>query len=104
MKESHKFVLMVAAFLGCFYLPVELLPFRDPIFEAMALVRWYAREHLLLCLVSAFFIAGAISVFVSQASVIKYFGATANKFLAYGVAHDISGVFMHGPAVVFGNI
>ncbi len=56
-------------------------------------VCWYAREHVLLCLVPAFFIAGAISVFVSQASVIKYFGAKANKILAYGVA-SISGTIL----------
>ena len=84
---------MTAAFLGCFYLPVEVLPFRNPVFEALALVRWYAREHVLLCLVPAFFIAGAISVFVSQASVIKYFGAKANKFLAYSVA-SVSGTIL----------
>ncbi len=93
MKESKKFLLMVAAFFVCFYLPVELLPFRNPVFEALALVRWYAREHALLCLVPAFFIAGAISVFVSQASVIKYFGAKANKFLAYTVA-SVSGTIL----------
>ncbi|RKY30467.1 MAG: permease [Candidatus Omnitrophota bacterium] len=93
MKEKHRFLLMAAAFLACFYLPVELLPFRNPIFEALALVRWYAREHVLLCLIPAFFIAGAISVFISQASVIKYFGAKANKILAYGVA-SVSGTIL----------
>jgi hypothetical protein len=93
MKESKKFLLMLAAFFACFYLPVELLPFRNPIFESLALVRWYAREHVLLCLVPAFFIAGAISVFISQASVIKYFGAKANKFLAYSVA-AVSGTIL----------
>jgi uncharacterized protein len=93
MKEKNKFLLMAAVFLGCFYLPVELLPFRGPVFESLALVKWYAREHVLLCLVPAFFIAGAISVFVSQASVIKYFGAKANKFLAYSVA-SISGTIL----------
>jgi len=93
MKEWKKFLLMFSAFLGCFYLPVELLPFRNPVFESLALVRWYAREHVLLCLVPAFFIAGAISVFVSQASVIKYFGAKANKFLAYSVA-SVSGTIL----------
>jgi len=93
MKESKKFLLMITGFLACFYLPVELLPFRNPVFEAFALARWYAREHVLLCLVPAFFIAGAISVFVSQASVIKYFGARANKFLAYSVA-SVSGTIL----------
>ena len=93
MKEKNKFLLMAAIFLACFYLPVELLLFRNPLFEALALVRWYAREHVLLCLIPAFFIAGAISVFISQASVIKYFGAKANKILAYGVA-SISGTIL----------
>ena len=92
-KEFKKSLYMLAGFLGCFYLPIELLPFRNPVFESLALVRWYAREHVLLCLIPAFFIAGAISVFVSQASVIKYFGAKANKFLAYGVA-SISGTIL----------
>jgi hypothetical protein len=93
MKEKNKFLLMVIAFFGCFYLPVELLPFKNPFFEALALVRWYAHEHVLLCLVPAFFIAGAISVFVSQASVIKYFGAKAKKILAYSVA-SVSGTIL----------
>ncbi|MBU1086814.1 MAG: permease [Candidatus Omnitrophica bacterium] len=93
MKERNKFLLMLGGFLACFYLPIELLPFRNPVFEAIALVQWYAQEHVLLCLVPAFFIAGAISVFISQASVIKYFGAKANKFLAYSVA-SISGTIL----------
>ena len=93
MNERTKFLLILAVFLACFYLPVELLPFRNPLFEALALVRWYARKHVILCLVPAFFIAGAISVFVSQASVIKYFGAKANKFIAYSVA-SVSGTIL----------
>ncbi len=84
---------MIFAFLTCFYFPLEMLPFRNPVFEAFALVQWYAREHVLLCLVPAFLIAGAISVFLSQASIIKYFGSQANKFLAYGVA-SVSGTIL----------
>ncbi len=90
MKNSIKFLIIGGVFLGFYYLPIELLPFRNPIFEALALAKWYAREHVLLCLVPAFFIAGAISVFVSQAAVIKYFGAKAKKILAYSVA-SVSG-------------
>jgi uncharacterized membrane protein YraQ (UPF0718 family) len=60
------------------------------VWESLLLVRWYAREHVLLCLVPAFFIAGAIGVFLSQAAVMKYLGAGANKVLAYGVA-SVSG-------------
>jgi len=93
MKDWRKFLYIVAIFLGCFYLPVEDLRFTNAIFEALALVKWYAREHVLLCLVPAFFIAGAISVFISQASVMKYFGAKANKFLSYSVA-SVSGTIL----------
>lgn len=93
MKEFKKIIYILAGFLACFYLPVESLRFNNAIFEALALVKWYAREHVLLCLVPAFFIAGAISVFVSQASVIKYFGAKANKFLSYTVA-SVSGTVL----------
>ncbi|MDD3089131.1 MAG: permease [Candidatus Omnitrophica bacterium] len=93
MKEWKKFLYVIAGFLACFYLPVENLRFKGAIFEALALVKWYAREHVLLCLVPAFFIAGAISVFVSQASVMKYFGAKANKILSYSVA-SVSGTIL----------
>ena len=85
-SEWMKLLLIVAAFLACFYLPVGRPRFDMAVTEALQLVRWYAREHVLLCLIPAFFIAGAISVFVSQASVIKYLGARADKILAYGVA------------------
>jgi uncharacterized membrane protein YraQ (UPF0718 family) len=60
------------------------------VIEALALARWYAREHVLLCLVPAFFIAGAVAVFVSQGAVMKYLGAGASKMLSYGVA-SVSG-------------
>ena len=92
-KQAAVLMAMIAGFLACFYLPVEKIPFDNPITEALALVKWYAREHVLLCLVPAFFIAGAISVFVSQASVMKYLGAGANKFVAYGVA-SVSGTIL----------
>jgi len=93
VKEWRKFLYIVAAFLACFYLPIENLRFTNAVFEALALVKWYAREHVILCLVPAFFIAGAISVFVSQASVLKYFGAKANKLLSYSVA-SVSGTIL----------
>jgi len=86
MSEWKKLLYIAAAFAACFYLPVESLRFNNAVLEALALVKWYAREHVLLCLIPAFFIAGAISVFVSQASVMKYFGRQANKFLSYSVA------------------
>lgn len=91
LKENwKKVVIIIAVFLGCFYLPVGKVRFDNAITESLHLVKWYAREHVLLCLVPAFFIAGAISIFVSQASVMKYLGAKADKVLAYAVA-SVSG-------------
>jgi len=81
---------LLTGFLVSFYLPVGSLRFDHAVLEAFHLVRWYAREHVLLCLVPALFIAGAIGVFVSQAAVMRYLGPRANKVLAYGVA-SISG-------------
>jgi len=90
MKERYKFLIVLAVFLLCYFLPVENARFTNAVDEALALTKWYAREHLLFCLIPAFFIAGAIVVFVSQASVMKYFGVRANKFLSYSVA-SVSG-------------
>lgn len=84
---------VVVIFIGCFYLPVGTARFDNAVLEAFHLVKWYAEEHVLLCLVPAFFIAGAIGVFISQASVMKYLGADANKILAYGVA-SVSGTIL----------
>jgi uncharacterized protein len=93
-KKEFKILAAIATvFLFIFYLPVGVPRFDNAVFEAFHLVKWYAREHVLLCLVPAFFIAGAIGVFVSQASVMKYLGAKANKVLAYGVA-SISGTVL----------
>jgi len=92
-SEWKPLIYIVAAFLLCFYLPVGTDRFDSAVTGSLALARWYAREHVLLCLVPAFFIAGAIAVFISQASVMKYFGAKANKALAYGVA-SVSGTIL----------
>ncbi|HAJ80059.1 MAG TPA: hypothetical protein DCO75_09840 [Fibrobacteres bacterium] len=92
-KEFKVLALIVGIFLFLFYLPVGIPRFDNAIFESLHLIKWYAREHVLLCLIPAFFIAGAIGVFVSQASVMKYLGAKANKVLAYGVA-SVSGTVL----------
>jgi hypothetical protein len=91
--EWKKLALIVAVFLACLWLPVGAPRFDGAVMESLQLVKWYAQEHVLLCLVPAFFIAGAIAVFVSQASVMKYLGARANKVLAYGVA-SVSGTIL----------
>ncbi len=92
-RELLMLVVMAAVFAGCYYLPVGKERFDNAIMEALHLVKWYAREHVLLCLVPAFFIAGAVGIFISQGAVIKYLGDKANKVLAYGVA-AVSGTIL----------
>jgi uncharacterized membrane protein YraQ (UPF0718 family) len=92
-REFKALLAVLAGFFMVFYLPVGNVRFDHAVTEAFHLVRWYAREHVLLCLVPAFFIAGAISVFVSRAAVMKYLGARANQYLAYGVA-SVSGTIL----------
>jgi len=91
--EGRVLVLGIAAFLGLYFLPVGNARFDSAVHESLALTKWYAQEHVLLCLVPAFFIAGAIAAFVSQGAVMKYLGATAPKPVAYSVA-AVSGTLL----------
>ncbi len=93
MKERDKFILLIVAFVVCYYLPFDNPRIRGAALEAFLMVQEYARHHILTCLVPAFFIAGAISCFISQAAVIKYFGAGAKKILSYSVA-SVSGTVL----------
>ncbi len=94
LKDEWKILLlMLGFFFAIFYLPLGNERFDKAIFEALYLAKWYAREHVILCLMPAFFIAGAIAVFVSQDSVMKYLGARAKKVPAYGVA-SVSGTVL----------
>ena len=90
MKERTRLVLIVMTFLACYYVPWDHATIRRSGLEAFMMLQEYAREHVLACLIPAFFIAGAIACFISQAAVLKYFGAGANRFLSYTVA-SVSG-------------
>ncbi len=83
-------VALTGGFLICYYLPVGTERFNQAAIESLELVKWYAREHVLLCLVPAFFIAGAIGVFVSRGAVMRYLGPKAKKWIAY-LAASVSG-------------
>ena len=93
MKEKTKLLLIILTFACAYYIPWDHPTIRQSGLEAFMMLQEYAREHVLTCLIPAFFIAGAIAVFVSQASVLKYFGATARKVLSYSVA-SISGTVL----------
>ncbi len=85
-RDLKSLLIAVAVFAGLYHLPVGQPRFDGAVHEALALTRWYAREHVLLCLVPAFFIAGGIGTFVSQGAVMRYLGAGARRVTAYGVA------------------
>jgi uncharacterized protein len=91
--ETRIFAGLAAVFLGFYFLPLGQPRFDAALGEALELTKWYAREHVILCLLPAFWIAGAIAAFVSQASVMRYLGPKAPKPLAYGVA-SVSGTIL----------
>jgi len=93
-KQEWKWLAgLTGVFLLLFYLPVGQPRFDNAVLEGLLLAKSYAREHVILCLLPAFFIAGAIGVFLSQNSVMKYLGADAKKVIAYGVA-SVSGTIL----------
>ncbi len=93
MKNYIKFILIILVFLAFYFIPFDLPNIKNAIFESLYMMQEYARLHVLLCLIPAFFIAGAIGNFISQGAVLKYLGAKANKVLAYGVA-SVSGAIL----------
>lgn len=93
MKERYKLLILVIGFVAAYHMPFENEKVRQAGLEAFMMLQEYAREHVLTCLVPAFFIAGAIGVFVSQTAVLKYFGAGAKKILSYSVA-SVSGTIL----------
>jgi uncharacterized membrane protein YraQ (UPF0718 family) len=94
MKQEMKtFGWLAAIFAGVYFLPVGNPRFEKAVFEGLELTKWYAREHVILCLLPAFWIAGAIAAFFSKASVMRYLGPGAPKVASYGVA-SVSGTIL----------
>jgi uncharacterized protein len=93
MKDRTKLIIFIAVFLALYFVPLKGLRIQSAILEAFFMLKDYAREHVLFCLIPAFFIAGAITLFISKEAIIKYFGPKANKVLAYGVA-SVSGTIL----------
>ncbi|NPV14271.1 permease [candidate division WOR-3 bacterium] len=93
MKERYRFLIILGVFLLFYFLPFERSRVQNAILEGFLMLQDYARLHVLLCLVPAFFIAGAIQNFISKEAVLKYFGPKGNKVLAYSIA-SISGAIL----------
>lgn len=93
MKDWKKFAWLAGIFVIAYYLPLGNPKVSNAVLEAFRLLQWYAIHHTLACVVPAMFIAGAISTFLSQASVMRYLGPSSNRTTAYGVA-SVSGIIL----------
>lgn len=93
MKERNKLLTILVIFAYVFFVDFDTPKISGAILEGFFMLQEYVREHTLTCLIPALFIAGAMSVTVSQASVIKYFGSGAKKIVSYSVA-SVSGAIL----------
>ncbi|MGM0446554.1 MAG: permease [Bacillota bacterium] len=93
MSKRNKLLLYIAVFLAAFYIPISNPKLQQAIIEAFYMLKEYAQEHVLFCLIPAFFIAGAIANFISKNAVLKYFGSEAKKWVSYSVA-SVSGTIL----------
>nr|WP_313506019.1 permease [Stutzerimonas kunmingensis] len=91
--EAKVLLGMCAAFLLIFFLPMGQPRFENAVLEGLRLTQWYAREHVILCLLPAFVIAGAMAVYISQGAVMKHLGPASPKPVAFGVA-SIAGTLL----------
>ena len=91
--QAHLMLLMTIGFLVIYFLPVGTVRFDNALMEGFRLTHWYAREHVILCLLPAFVIAGAMAVYISQGAVMRHLGPQAPKPVAFGVA-SVSGCLL----------
>lgn len=92
-RERRLLLLMLGVFLLIYFLPAGSARFDNALLEAVRLTHWYAREHVILCLLPAFLIAGAMAVYISQGAVMRLLGPQAPKPVALGVA-SVSGTLL----------
>lgn len=93
MSERQKLAAIILVFCAAYFLPADSVRFQSAVLESFSMLHDYAREHVILCLVPALFIAGAVATFIRQQAVMKYLGPKANKVLAYCVA-SVSGTIL----------
>jgi uncharacterized membrane protein YraQ (UPF0718 family) len=92
-SQSRLMLLVVSVFLAIYFLPAGNARFDNAVLEAIRLTHWYAQEHVILCLLPAFIIAGAMAVYISQGSVLRHLGPQASKPVALSVA-SVSGTLL----------
>jgi len=93
MVDRRKLLIFIGIFAAIYFIPFDAPRVEQSLLEAFHLLQYYAREHVLFCLIPAFFIAGAIANFISQGAVLRYFGAGAKKWVSYSIA-SVSGAIL----------
>jgi len=93
LSPNKKLLIVFAVFLAAYFVPWGVGRVAGAVNEAFLMLAEYAQQHVLLCLVPAMFIAGAITVFLNQQAVMRYLGPDANRLTAYGVA-SVSGAIL----------
>jgi hypothetical protein len=93
MKERNAFIIIAVLFLAFYFMPAGSKWLDNALLSGFALLHEYATQHVLTCLVPAFFIAGAIAVFVKKQAVLKYLGGKAKPYIAYPIA-SVSGAVL----------
>lgn len=86
-------VAVVGIFLLIYFLPAGTARFDNAVLEGIRLTHWYAQEHVILCLLPAFLIAGAMAAYLNEGAVMRYLGPNASKPVAFGMA-SISGTLL----------
>jgi uncharacterized membrane protein YraQ (UPF0718 family) len=92
-KEIKTFILLAGLFLLFYFMPMQSALFTGAILSGFKLLNEYARQHVLTCLLPAFFIAGAISVFVKKDFILRYLGGQTKKYISYTLA-SVSGAIL----------
>ena len=90
---NKKLLLVFGVFLAAYFIPFQAPRVVSATNEAFLMLSEYARQHVILCLIPAMFIASAITIFLNQQAVLKYLGPDANRLTAYGVA-SVSGAIL----------
>ena len=93
MKDKNAFIIIAAVFLSLYFMPTKSSIISSAILSGFSLLHEYARQHVLTCLVPAFFIAGAISVFIKKDAILKYLGRDSRKCVSYSIA-SVSGAVL----------
>ncbi len=92
-KEIKTFIYLLGLFLVFYFIDLDSALIGGAILAGFSLLNEYAREHILTCLLPAFFIAGAIAVFIRQEFVLRYLGSKAKKYISYSIA-SVSGAVL----------